>query len=176
MRNAVEEKVKTMFDGYHVGIAAESFTAGLLAHAGYEVLVQYGANQPLYDLVAVKGKRILKVSVKGSNDGDWGLIQNLLTGEVRTDKYHKAADEWLAKHGSDTVFVFVQFLEIALGQMPEVYVARADAVAAQLKSAKDGTGDSVLRRNHTWTRGIAEGCTDKIPDTWKFSQMRIDSV
>jgi Holliday junction resolvase-like predicted endonuclease len=176
MPKTVNGKVSTTFDSYHVGIAAESFAAGLLAHAGYEVLVQYGANQPLYDLVAVKGKRILKVSVKGSSDGDWGLIQNFLTGEVRGDKYHKAADEWLIKHGSDTVFVFVQFLGVALGQMPEFFVARADAVGIQLKSAKNKTGDSVLRRNHTWTRGIAKGCTDTIPQSWKFTQERIDSV
>ncbi len=30
------------FNSYHVGIAAEAFAAGLVAHAGYEVLVQYG--------------------------------------------------------------------------------------------------------------------------------------
>jgi hypothetical protein len=50
-------------------IAAESYAACLLAQAGYDVLVQYGANQPQYDLVAVKGKRILPISVKGSQDG-----------------------------------------------------------------------------------------------------------
>jgi hypothetical protein len=58
---------------YHVAVAAEAVAATTFARAGYEVSVQYGANQPGYDLVAVKRKRILKVSVKGSQDGGWAL-------------------------------------------------------------------------------------------------------
>ncbi|MBX9637461.1 MAG: hypothetical protein K2Q45_07930 [Nitrosomonas sp.] len=34
---------------------------------------QCGANQPHYDLMAVKDERKLPVSVKGSQDGDWML-------------------------------------------------------------------------------------------------------
>ena len=45
--------------------------------------LQYGANQPEYDLVAVDGDRTLKVSVKGSKDGGWGLTQ-LHTPNART--------------------------------------------------------------------------------------------
>jgi len=43
---------------YPVGVAAEAFAAGLLApdQAGCDVSVQYGANQPEYDLIAVKGE------------------------------------------------------------------------------------------------------------------------
>jgi hypothetical protein len=40
-------------------IAAEAYAASLLARSGYDVSVQYGANQPGYDLVAVKDNRIL---------------------------------------------------------------------------------------------------------------------
>jgi len=54
-------------------IAAESYAACLLAQAGYDVLVQYGANQHHYDLVANKDKRFLPISVKGSQDGGWML-------------------------------------------------------------------------------------------------------
>jgi hypothetical protein len=56
---------------YHVAVAAEAYAAAAFARAGYEVSVQYGANQPGYDLVVVKENRILKVSVKGSSDGGW---------------------------------------------------------------------------------------------------------
>ena len=64
---------------YQVGVAAESFVAALLSQSGYDVSVQYGANQPGYDLVAVKPGRTLQVSVKGSQDGGWGLAaQHLL--------------------------------------------------------------------------------------------------
>ena len=46
---------------YHVAVAAEAFAAAAFAREGYEVSVQYGANQPGYDLVAVRGRRVLKV-------------------------------------------------------------------------------------------------------------------
>jgi hypothetical protein len=36
---------------FHVGVAAEAFAAGMFAQAGYDVSVQYGANQPEYDLL-----------------------------------------------------------------------------------------------------------------------------
>jgi hypothetical protein len=60
-------------DSYHVKVAAEAFAAAIFAQAGCDVLVQYGADQPSYDLVTSKDDRLLKVSVKGSQDGGWGL-------------------------------------------------------------------------------------------------------
>lgn len=39
---------------YQVGVAAEGFAAALFARAGYHVSVQYGANQPGYDLIVEK--------------------------------------------------------------------------------------------------------------------------
>jgi hypothetical protein len=157
---------------YQVSVAAESFAAGLLAHAGYQVLVQYGANQPLYDLVAVKERRILKVSVKGTQLAGWQLTGGFKKGR----SYSEAVDVWVQKHGRDLVFLFVQFLAVPLGTMPEVFVARAHMVAAHLKRAKRGHGDTTLRWKHIWKSGLAEGCTDTMPETWKFTQERIDSV
>ena len=57
---------------WHVGVAAEAFAAAQLARMRYDVSVQYGANQPEYDLIAVDGEKMLKISVKGSQDGSWG--------------------------------------------------------------------------------------------------------
>jgi hypothetical protein len=172
MRNTVDQHISTTFDSYHVGIAAESFAAGLLAHAGYEVLVQYGANQPLYDLVAVKGKRMLKISVKGSKDGGWVLTAGLKSGRT----YHAAAEEWLGRQGVDLVFVFVQFSGVKVGEMPRVYLARANEVAVHLKSKKGGIGDTRFSEYQEWKSGVAKGITDKIPNHWEFSKRRIDSV
>jgi hypothetical protein len=59
--------------GWHVGVAAEAIATALFA-----LVVQYGANQPEYDLMIAKGDRLLKVSVKGSQDGSWGLCQSYL--------------------------------------------------------------------------------------------------
>ena len=68
-----------MRNSWQVSTAAESFAAGQFARYGWDVSVQYGANQPEYDLVAVDGDRTLKVSVKGSRDGGWGLTQTYLS-------------------------------------------------------------------------------------------------
>ena len=73
---------------YHIGVAAEAFAAGLLAHAGCNVSVQYGANQPDYDLIAARNSNALMISVKGSQDGAWGLSQYYL----KDADYHRAAD------------------------------------------------------------------------------------
>jgi len=63
---------------WHVATAAEGFAAAQFARLGWDVSVQYGANQPEYDLVAVKKDRMLKVSVKGSQIGAWGIAQSHL--------------------------------------------------------------------------------------------------
>lgn len=40
---------------WHVGIAAEAFAAAQFTRFGVDVSVQYGANQPEYDLIATRG-------------------------------------------------------------------------------------------------------------------------
>jgi hypothetical protein len=57
-----------MKNAWQVATAAEAFAAAQFARCGWDVSVQYGANQPEYDLVAVDGARMLKISVKGSKD------------------------------------------------------------------------------------------------------------
>ena len=79
---------------WHVGVAAAAFAAGLFARYGYDVSVQYGANQPEYDLIAVSGYKMLKISVKGRQDGSWGLTQSYKKG----CNYHEAIAKWLAGH------------------------------------------------------------------------------
>jgi hypothetical protein len=157
---------------HQVDVAAESLVASLLAQAGYEVFVQYGANQPGYDLVAIKDDRTLRVSVKGTQREGWILTGGLKEGRT----YAEAADKWCSNQGPELVFAFVQFYEVRIGQMPEVYLARADEVAAHVKAGKGGTGDTTLRWKHTWQSGIARGITDTPPDAWKFTKARIDSV
>ena len=56
-------------DKHQVGVAAEALAAGVFAQAGYGVFVQYGANQPGFDLVVTKDKRgTYAVSVKGTSN------------------------------------------------------------------------------------------------------------
>ena len=156
---------------WHVATAAEAIAAAQFARCGWDVSVQYGANQPEYDLGVVKRSLILKVSVKGSQDGGWGLTQSYM----KDRNYHRAADSWLARHASDTIMCFVQFKEVGIDTLPRVYLARPAEVAKQLKAAAAGRGDTILNENHTWTqRAHAAGTTDRIPDTWRFSDVRAE--
>lgn len=103
-----------------VATAAEAFAAAQFARYGWDISVQYGANQPEYDLVAVDGDKMLKVSVKGSKDGSWGLTQSYLCNA----DYHAAAERWLERHTRKTVLCLVQFREVPDDDLPRMYLAR----------------------------------------------------
>lgn len=153
-------------------IAAESYTACLLAQAGYDVLVQYGANQPDYDLVAVKGKRMLPISVKGSQDGGWMLAVRYKEKGVT---YHEAIDRWLAAQRDDVIFVFVQFSGVPVGGVPRVYVARPIAIAEQLKSQRNGQGYGSLQEDRL-RHNPKSSFSERLPAIWNFSGQRIDEI
>ncbi|MHB8562627.1 MAG: hypothetical protein ACYDDA_01530 [Acidiferrobacteraceae bacterium] len=153
-------------------IAAESYTACLLAQAGYDVLVQYGANQPHYDLIAVKDKRILPISVKGSQDGGWMLAVRYVKKGV---DYQAAIDQWLSIQRDDVVYIFVQFMHTPIGQAPRVFVARPPGIAAHMKTQCSGRGHGALyedyRRDHPRSQ-----YDHRIPSDWGFSHRRIDTI
>jgi Holliday junction resolvase-like predicted endonuclease len=152
-------------------IAAEAYAACLLAQAGYDVLVQYGANQPQYDLVAVKGDRILRVSVKGSQDGGWMLAVRYKEGKG----YRSAIDSWLKAQHRELVYVFVQFIGVALGGAPRAYVSRPPDIAAHLRTQRDGKGGASLQEDIRRDRPRSR-YSHKIPASWAFSRERIDGI
>ena len=153
-------------------IAAESYSASLLARSGYDVLVQYGANQPHYDLVAVKDQRILLLSIKGSQDGGWPLAVNYKNAS-RT--YHETIEAWRSNQRSDVVFILVQFLGIPLGAAPRVYVTRPPAIAIYMKTQCGGNGHGSLSED--WLRDHPKAKrSDILPPEWVFTKERIDSI
>ncbi len=162
-----------MKTSWQVATAAEAFAAAQFARCGCDISVQYGANQPEYDLVAVDGDRVMKVSVKGSKDGGWGLTQSF----IKNADYRGAADKWLAKHSKKTVFCLVQFKGTSVESLPRMYLATPQEIANWLKNAAAGRGDTILYENHVWSpRGYASGTTDKIPDSWKFTEKRLEEI
>lgn len=162
-----------MKTSWQVATAAEAFAAAQFARCGWDVSVQYGANQPEYDLVAVDRDKMLKVSVKGSKDGGWGLTQS----HIRNADYHGAADTWLEKHSSKTVFCLVQFKGIPVDSLRRMYLATPVEIAEWLKAAAAGRGDTILYEEHTWTsRAQAAGTTDSIPESWRFTHERLDEI
>lgn len=158
---------------WHVGVAAEAYTAAVFARYGYDVSVQYGANQPEYDLIAVSGDKLLKISVKGSQDGSWGLTQSYKKGY----DYHEAISRWLAAHHKKTVFCLVQFQNTAPNEMPRIYVASPEEIAERLNASAGGRGETILYENHTWgPRAYGKGTTDRIPNEWVISAERLEHM
>ena len=164
-------KTPAKMSPWQVGDADEAFAAAQFSRFGCDVSVQYGADQPEYDLVVVRGESILKISVKGSQDGGWGLTQS----QLRDADYQQAADLWLKRHGSRTIMCFVQFKGTTDAQLPRMYLASPGEVAVWLKAAAKGRGDTILHEHHAWTdKAAAAGNVDAIPDTWAFSRSRLE--
>lgn len=162
-----------MKTSWHVATAAEAIAAAQFARLGFDVSVQYGANQPEYDLLIDNGNRTLKVSVKGSRDGGWGLSQSFL----KNADYRAAADLWLNRHGARTILCLVQFKGVHLDEMPRLYVATPVEVAARLYSASGGRGDTILWENYTrGPRAAGAGTVEKIPDSWRLSEARMAEI
>lgn len=157
---------------YQVGVAAEGFAAALFARAGFHVSVQYGANQPGYDLIVERAKKAYLVSVKGSQDGAWGLTQSYLENA----DYHGAIDNWLLRHGDGLIFCFVQFMNKKVEDMPDVYLATCGEVAAHMKMSGGGLSNTILDVEKTWRTGKRAGVTDRIPAKWRFSKLRTDEL
>lgn len=171
MRKA--DQMKKTVSSWHIGIAAEAFVAAQFARYGIDVSVQYGANQPEYDLIATKGDKMLKISVKGSQDGGWGLTQ----GYKKDCDYHEAIDRWLQSHGKKTIFCLVQFKDVRDTDMPRMYLATPEEIARELHNARAGNGETVLREYHRWgDKAIAAGTEDVIPDEWKFTRVRAEHM
>jgi hypothetical protein len=165
--------VREPFSSWHVGVAAEACAAALFARCGFDVSVQYGANQPGYDLIVARGEDMLKVSVKGSKDRGWGLTQSFLMDA----NYHAAIDPWLSRHTRRMIFCFVQFADVPVDQMPRTYLASPREVAGRLKATANGRGDTILYEKHTWgATARAAGSTEAIPKSWYFSAARIEAL
>ncbi len=161
------------FSSRHVGVAAEAFAAAVFAQCGLDISVQYGANQPEYDLIVARGDQMLKVSVKGSKDGSWGLTQS----HLRNADYHLAVDEWLRKHKKKTVFCLVQFRDVAVGATPRIYLATPGEIAERLKAASGGRGDTILYERHVrGPRAAGAGTLEELPLEWRFSTGRVDEL
>lgn len=161
------------FSSRHVGVAAEAAAAALFARAGFDVSVQYGANQPEYDLIVARPEAMLKVSVKGSKDGGWGLTQSFL----KDANYHAAANTWCQRHAARTVLCLVQYKDVPFDGMPRVYLASPIEIGDRLRLAANGRGDTILYEKHTWgPRASAAGTIEQIPEEWRFSPARVEAL
>jgi len=165
-----------MKSSWHVATAAEAIAAAQFARLGFNISVQYGANQPEYNLMVERDERALKVSVKGSQDKGWGLSQSQLAKLGHAD-YHGAADAWQARHKRGTVLCLVQFANVEIDELPRIYLASPGEVANRLRTARRGLGDTILWEDHRHgPRSAAAGAVERLPDNWRLTRERADEV
>jgi Holliday junction resolvase-like predicted endonuclease len=156
--------------------AAEAFAAARFARLGFNVSVQYGANQPEYDLMIDKAGEVLKVSVKGSANGGWGLSQSQLA-KLGDANYHGAADAWLARHKPGTVLCLVQFKGTQPDEMPRIYLASPQEIANKLRSASGGRGDTILWEDYQrGPKAEGAGTVEQLPLEWLLNEGRINEL
>jgi len=159
-----------MLTKYQVATAAEAIAAAQFARLGCNVAVQYGANQPEYDLmISDAQQRTIPISIKGNQTGSWLLAPRMI------ESNHATIDAWLETHKPRTVYCLVQFKGVELDQMPRVYLARPGEIAQRLKSARGGKGHGALLENRQWKAGKAagSGTIDRVPDEWRLTAQRL---
>jgi len=165
-----------MKTSWHVATAAEAIAAAQFARLGFDVSVQYGANQPEYDLMVDNGEATLKVSVKGSRDGGWGLSQSQLS-KIRGANYQGAADAWLCRHKPRTIVCLVQFQGVRIDELPRLYVAAPSEIADRLRLAAGGRGDTILWENHArGPKASGAGTVEQLPAAWHLSAERMTQL
>ncbi len=157
---------------YQVNVAAEAYAASVLSAACYDVALQYGTTQPHWDLIATKGPRTLHVSVKGSQDGGWGLFQNYKAGRGYAD----AVRAWFAVQLPDIVYLFVQFKGVVIPVSPRAYIVRPADVVTHMLTTRAGHSSTILLEDYSYSKGIGRGYRDQLPSLWSISQHRIDTV
>jgi hypothetical protein len=159
--------------------AATRLAAAQFARCGFDVSVQHAADWPVYDLVVARVDTLLKVSVKGSQDGAWPLTQSYLKPGTDSScgnaNYLRAIDMWMNRHGSRAVCCLVQFQGVAIDQLPRIYLASPAEIAVRLRDAACGRGESTLREE--WASpGELSTTMERLPSNWLFSTRRIEEL
>jgi len=163
-----------------ITVGAQGIAAAQFARCGFDVLMQAGHDKPWYDLVVTKGGNLLKISVKGSEDGRWCLAQPYQRSGNFSSKFsdgRRAIDLWLDIHGSRTVYCLVQFEDVALNQLPRIYLATPVEIAQRMRESAERLGDPVLYEQYEWTSPeTGYAAIEALPSSWLFSDERIHDL
>lgn len=166
---------------WQISLASLGIAAAQFARCGFDVSIQYGADKPAHDLVITKGSNLLKVVVKGSQDGLWDLTQSYIrrAAQISGKKadYYGAIGMWLDHHSSRTVCCLVQFQGVTMDELPRIYLATPSEVAQRLRETAEGRGDSVLYEGIQETSDAdSSGEFEGVPAAWRFSLDRIQEL
>jgi hypothetical protein len=160
-----------------ISLGAEGIAAAQFARCGFDVLVQAGRDKSYYDLVVSCGGTLLKVAVKASDNGRWCLTSGYTrrvseSGGMRMD-CNAGIDMWRSSYGSRTVVCLVQFEAVAISEMPRIYLASPDEIAAKMREAAERTGECALCERYEWMDRNGECSKELLPARWSFSPERI---
>ena len=166
---------------WQIALGAEGIAAAQFARCGFDVSVQSGRDKPWYELAVSKAGNLLKVSVKGSDDGRWDLTQSYLKRAAdmsgKKSNCQGAIDLWLDHLGSRAMCCLVQFQAVAIDQLPRIYLASPKEIAQRLRGAAKGRGDTILYEECEWVYPDEEaGTPEKLPTGWRFSLERIEEL
>ncbi len=166
---------------WRVTVGAEGIAAAQFARCGFDVSVQSGRDKPTYDLVVAKSGNLLKVSVKGSDDGSWALTQPYLKRVTdllgRRANFLGAIAQWQDHLGSRAICCLVQFQDVSIDELPRIYLASPQEVAQKLRETVERLGISTLYERYEWTpAGEESGATEALPSAWAFSESRIQEL
>lgn len=163
-----------------ISVGAEGIAAAQFARYGFDVLVQTGHEKPSYDLLVTMSGNLMKIVVKGSEDGCWRLAQPFQRSASlsnKTTESHLAIDRWLDTHGSRTIYCLAQFEDVALDQLPRLYLAPPVELAQRMHASADRLGEAVLYERYECT-SPETGLTalEAFPSAWRFSRERIHAL
>lgn len=164
---------------WQVALGAEGIAGSQFARCGFDVSILSGPCKPWYDLLVAKADNLLKVVVKGSNDGGWSLLDSYLNRATnlggRKTNYEGAIDLWLDHHGSRTVCCLVQFERVAINELPRIYLASPNEIAPLLRESAERLGSSTLYEKYEWKSG-ADSVVQSLPQSWAFSAHRVQEL
>jgi hypothetical protein len=157
-----------------VSAAAENLAAAQFSLYGFDVLEQASRARFVYDLGVAKSGGMMKVTVHGSLDGFWDLVEAYLeqTSSGNAD-YHRAIDRWLENHGWRVSCCLVKFDSADLCQSPKIYLASAAEIAEKLHQIVDQVGMSALCEEYQVVDSHGSRRVESLPEKWRFSPVRI---
>ena len=166
---------------WQIALGAEGIAAAQFARWGFDVSVQSGRDKPWYELAVSKAGNLLKVSVRGSDDGRWDLTQSYLKRAAdmsgKKSNCQGAIDLWLDHLGSRAMCCLVQFQGVPLDELPRLYLASPQEVAQSMRETADRLGDSILYEKYEWAAaGDNPGKIEGLPSSWRFSEQRIQEL
>jgi len=163
-----------------IAIGAESLAAAQFARCGFDVMMQVGRDKPWYDFAVSRAGNMLKVSVKASDDGRWNLAQGFgrRSSEpgTRTLDCRSAIDMWADSQGSKTICCLVQFEDVAITQMPRIYLAYPAEIAAEMRLANERSACCGLVEQYEYTSAEGKREFASLPARWRFSLERIQDL